>query len=269
VAFTNFFETFARPRRAGNILEPPPDEQPHSGSGHHYDPNQPRVPAGRPDAGQWTRGWGGAPAISTEDIRRWSETFQSVPTRNRTGPADDFHRENSAGEVQNGRLSSDAVVSDLIPDDLWLPGSDIAAGGNEPNIQHQKGVAAAIQEYARRNYSIFVDRSVAVDVPGFGEPRFYDFIVRDPTNGYLIGVEVKTTLYETIRLDTEQVAKDVVVMRDGGTIRSLKETVQGVGYITYCVGCDLVDTRSKRLHWALRAAKIPFIHGGRPGDTLP
>jgi hypothetical protein len=32
--------------------------------GHHYDPGQPRVPAGHPDGGQWTRLGGrlGAPA---------------------------------------------------------------------------------------------------------------------------------------------------------------------------------------------------------------
>src|SRR5262245_11461115 len=43
-----------------------------SHGGHHYDPNQPRVPAGHRGAGQWTLGAGGA---SAEDERRWAEIF--------------------------------------------------------------------------------------------------------------------------------------------------------------------------------------------------
>ena len=32
--------------------------------GHHYDPNQPRVPAGHPDGGQWTDREGDSPGLS-------------------------------------------------------------------------------------------------------------------------------------------------------------------------------------------------------------
>jgi ribose transport system substrate-binding protein len=35
--------------------------------------------------------------------------------------------------------------------------------------------------------------------------------VRDPTAGLNLGIEVKTTLFDTIRLNADQVAKDVVV----------------------------------------------------------
>jgi hypothetical protein len=40
--------------------------------GHHYNPNQPRVPAGHPDGGQWTRVAGS----QSEATRRWLEIFE-------------------------------------------------------------------------------------------------------------------------------------------------------------------------------------------------
>jgi hypothetical protein len=44
---------------------------------HHYDPNQPRVPAGRPDGGQWTSVGGS----ESEAARRWLEIFELAATR--------------------------------------------------------------------------------------------------------------------------------------------------------------------------------------------
>ena len=35
--------------------------------GSHYNPNQPRVPAGNPDGGQWTGAGGGGPRLATRD----------------------------------------------------------------------------------------------------------------------------------------------------------------------------------------------------------
>src|SRR4051812_16080961 len=104
---------------------------PHDSS-HCYDPHEPRVPAGHRDGGQWTR------EISSFGDRRSSR--------------DEF--------------SSRNVFSDLIPDNTWLPGADYA-GGNDSNIQHQKGVDTAIDDYFKRGYVIMRSSAVAVDVPGF------------------------------------------------------------------------------------------------------
>ncbi len=35
--------------------------------GSHYNPNQPRVPAGNPDGGQWTSAGGGGPRLAARD----------------------------------------------------------------------------------------------------------------------------------------------------------------------------------------------------------
>jgi hypothetical protein len=139
--------------------------------GYHYDPNQPRVPAGQSDGGQWTRENYGADA-----------------------PRERF-------EVSQIRSTPDisAVLSDVTPDNNWRPGAQYASGGVEPNIQHQKGVEAAKKKYLEQNYSVLMESPIAVDVPGFATPRFYDFIVQDPVSGHFIGVEVKTTIGDTIR----------------------------------------------------------------------
>jgi hypothetical protein len=139
----------------------------------------------------------------------------------------------------------------------------------DPQIR-SLGVAAAIRDYVSKGYVLVTDAEVEVAVPGFAEPRKYDFIVMDPVSGYNIGVEVKTTLYDAIHLDSSQVAKDAVIIRSGGYTRVDGIPIRGVGYATYCWGCELVpNVRSIRLHEILKAARIPFSHGGKPGETLP
>jgi len=159
-------------------------------------------------------------------------------------------------------------MADATADNAWTPGAQYAQG-NAPNEQHDSGVEAAKRHYLAQKYSIVREGPVAVDVPGFPTPRFYDFIVHDPISGYNIGIEVKTTLSDTIRLNAEQGAKDVAVVESGGATRVQPLQIRGVGYITYCWGCEKVDFRSIRLHSVLKAAKIPFTHGGTPGETLP
>jgi hypothetical protein len=74
-----------------------------------------------------------------------------------------------------------------------------------------------------------------------------------------------------IHLDAAQVAKDVIVVRSGAFARKSRTPIRGVGYTTYyCWGCELIpDIRKIALRSALERAKIPFSHGGRPGETLP
>ena len=60
-------------------------------AGHDYDPNQPRVPAGHPDGGQWTN--------------------------------------KPAANVGRG-IDDPRVVSDVTPDNHWLPGAQYAGEGH-------------------------------------------------------------------------------------------------------------------------------------------
>jgi hypothetical protein len=57
-------------------------------AGHEYDPNQPRVPAGHPDGGQWT----------------------------------------NKAKLGGERINDPRVISDETPDNHWIVGADYAAG---------------------------------------------------------------------------------------------------------------------------------------------
>src|SRR5262245_9494933 len=70
--------------------------RPHGG--HHYDANQPRVPAGHPDGGQWTRGAGDGTSISVDDKRRWLDIFRRL-TRARS-PVDEL-------DINDGAVHAD------------------------------------------------------------------------------------------------------------------------------------------------------------------
>src|SRR5687768_2614557 len=93
-------------------------------------------------------------------------------------------------------------------------GPSYAQSGRTPNEQHAAGVRLAIADYISKGWEIIEPGPVAVDVPGFSTPRFYDFVVRDRVSNQILGVEVKTTMTGTLRFDRAQVAKDVVVMSD-------------------------------------------------------
>jgi hypothetical protein len=58
-------------------------------TGGRYDPNQPRLPAGHPGGGRWT--------------------------------------DEAASNVARG-INDPRVISDVVPDNLWIPGADYALG---------------------------------------------------------------------------------------------------------------------------------------------
>jgi len=111
--------------------------------------------------------------------------------------------------------------------------NDAAHNGKSPGDRHQLGVNAAIADYEARGYELISATPVAVNVPGFAGPRYYDFLVLDPVSNTVLGIEVKTTLCDTIRLNSLQVAKDAAVILEGGTVQTTGQFVHGVGYQTY------------------------------------
>jgi hypothetical protein len=245
MAYPKFSDLPEPTPRRGLLNIPPPW---HGRGNHgHYDPNQPRVPPGHHDGGQWTR-----------DGQSGAGLFPN-------GIPDNAWPLGAQPEDQNGV----EFFSDLVPDNAWTPRAQYAAGGNENNIQHQKGVEAAKQELLKLGYSVIEEGPVAVDVPGFATPRFYDLIVRHPDTGHFVVVEVKTTLSDTIFLNPRQIAKDAVVMASAGQTRLSSAKIEGVYYLTYCRDCEKVDLRSNLLRLLLDTAKIPYTQGNRPGRKLP
>ena len=217
-----------------------------------YDPDQPRVPAGngRP-SGRWTSG------DDAEEGGAKDATTSSSP---------------AAGAANDGaRGIQIADASDNWPQFLNPIGSAEAAqaagapfNGVGPNSQHQLGVNVAIAHYQALGYAVFSSGPTVVDIPGFLTPRVYDFVVKSPA-GILIGVEVKTTMNDTVFLNPMQVAKDVLLMLNGGaTVHGTGAPIGGVAYTTACRFCSSIDVRSPVLYWLLNFAKVPFRY-----DRLP
>ncbi len=195
-----------------------------------YNPDQPRVPAGngRP-SGQWTSG-------------EWTEY----------GAADDAASPPSAQNSPSSNGARGVQIaddSDDWPKYLSRVGSAEAqeAGrppfnGVGPNSQHQAGVARARALYQAHGFIPASPGAVAVNVPGFATPRLYDFVVLDPASGAYIGVEVKTTMYDTIFFDVSQVDKDVAICTPpGGYAPSLKAYMTRVAYEAFCAYCPMVN----------------------------
>ena len=139
----------------------------------------------------------------------------------------------------------------------------------ERNKRHRIGVEAAVATAVQRGFEIVIREEVATDVPGFDTPRFYDFIMRDPITDKHFGVEVKTTIYETIRLDRAQVEKDAAVIAQGAKVRNRRVWLDGVSYATYCFDCEAFDIRSRVLQGILQDAGVKMTKGYLPGEIPP
>jgi RHS repeat-associated protein len=131
-------------------------------------------------------------------------------------------------------------------------------GGRGPNDQHEIGRQAAMQDAIDQGYGILAENQ-PVSLPGL-PIRVYDFVMFDPASQAAIGVEVKTTFYETIFLNRQQVAFDIAVA--GGQLGPAlggDASITAVAYYTYCGGCSTLTgvIRSNILVYELITAGIP------------
>ena len=219
-----------------------------------YNPDQPRVPAGNGDeSGQWTDGSAAGAA---------SSVVSAGPSR--APPSDRAH---SNRGVQIADASSDWARF-LNP--IGEAEAAQAFNGAAPNDQHQQGVDAAIEAYRARGFVIETTGPTYVMVPGFTTGRYYDFVARDPKTSELIGVEVKTSLYDTIAVDESQVDRDFALLKNGGVyVPKLKGTITLVAYEAFCTGCSVINLRKADLVLKLLAAGIPIRSYSWPGGAPP
>lgn len=172
----------------------------------------------------------------------------------------------------NLRLSRDrSSVGAIAPDDLnvHLVGDGNSLEDVPRDQRHLRGVEASIADHVAKGFKLVARGPRAVDVPGFSSPRLYDYIIQDPVTGLYYGVEVKTTIMSTIRVDREQVLKDAAVVAQGARVRVLGIDLYGVSYSVYCFGCEALDVRSARLLSILQNAGVPVVPGILPGDIRP
>jgi hypothetical protein len=180
------------------------------------------------------------------------------------------------GPLDAGGMPNGGIIAGVGP--ARTPRGDLnihlVGDGDEPsnvrdlerNKRHRIGVEAAIATAVQRGFEIVIREEVATDVPGFDTPRFYDFIMRDPITDKHFGVEVKTTIYQTIRLDRAQVEKDAAVITLGAKVRNRRVWLDGVSYATYCFDCEAFDIRSRVLQGILQDAGVKMTKGYLPGD---
>jgi hypothetical protein len=166
-----------------------------------YNPDQPRVPPGSGrESGQWTSGDGAGDAGT-------GEADSSTPP---SSPHGVQIADNSMNWLQYANPMGTAEAAES---------GGPAFNGAAPNTQHDVGVAAAIDDARANGFLIVKGGPVAVTAPGFPTPRVYDFVMTDPLTADVIGVEVKTTMYDTIFLNPSQVERMWFCMRLAVEIR--------------------------------------------------
>ena len=220
-----------------------------------YDPNQPRVPAGngRP-SGRWTNGGSGDASVTNDPASSTSaadEAAHEAPRGVQIAHASDdfFQYINPIGSAQAAQSGGPAF------------------NGIGPNAQHDAAVVHAMELYQAHGFILVSKGAVAVTVPGFATPRVYDFVVFDPDAGRYIGVEVKTTMYDTIFFNSSQVDKDVALYEAGGARAvALPITITRVAYEAFCAYCPMVNFARASLYLRLRAAGLRVRAYQYPGQ---
>ena len=97
---------------------------------------------------------------------------------------------------------------------------------------------------------------VDATVTGLDYSRRYDLVTQDPSDGTVYGVEVKTTISGTFRLDPSQVLFDASVVEFGAN--SSAGPISGVMYRGVCFGCTAQAAFSSlNLLIYLKTANIP------------
>jgi hypothetical protein len=217
-----------------------------------YDPDQPRVPArnGRP-SGQWTSGDSGDEASDSQ-------------------PTPQLERPSSSSGAQSAEPTQVADASPNWAQYLNPFGSADAAErtgapfkGAGPNDQHTRAVAESEANFASLGLIILNGgKSMAITIPGFPTPRYYDFVALNPETGELVGVEVKSTQFDAIFLNPFQVEKDVAVYTFGGVDVDVPSLgvyrLTSVAYDAACDGCEHLRVRTYYLRFRLWLAGIPF-----------
>jgi hypothetical protein len=222
-----------------------------------YDPNQPRVPTGNGrQSGQWTSGdWTDATTDSSDTEP------EPPPEKQRPIPGGVQVADNSANWFKYLNPVSEAEAASRT--------SRTPFNGSGPNDQHDQGVLDAQAAYTARGFLIASYGPIAVRIPGLGS-RFYDFIALDPETGELIGVEVKTTQYDAVSVDKDQVEKDVALLEAGGVyVPQLNGKITAVAYETFCNGCLYINLRKAYLVMRLLESGIRIRAFSYPGGGGP
>jgi hypothetical protein len=106
--------------------------------------------------------------------------------------------------------------------------------GGRRNPEQGARAVAKVQELLTERGWTFLDAETRAEIPGLPERR-YDLLMRDP-EGNLFGIEVKSTIRATFKLDPKQVAFDALAVERGALMLSgpaASQVLRSVLYVGY------------------------------------
>jgi hypothetical protein len=133
--------------------------------------------------------------------------------------------------------------------------------GKGPNLRGDRAVAIVIGQLESEGYIILGEQVEAKSTTLTYERR-YDLLARNPRDGIVYGVEVKSTISDGFKLDAKQVAFDVQVMRHSVTTKDGRTIINGVMYRGIDFGTKSAAIwNTHKLVKQLNAEKVPmYLH---------
>jgi len=160
------------------------------------------------------------------------------------------------------RLGGDKFENGAITAAFAYLFNQAAGHGSDPYERHLRGVQEEITQLQSEGF-VILGTEVPATVEGLSFGRRYDIVVQNPQTLETFGVEVKTSLTGTIRLDPQQVEFDARTVERGAI--SDVGNISGVMYRGVCFGCGLPTAwRTGELIMTLKAREIPFSERSSP-----
>jgi hypothetical protein len=195
------------------------DGKPHAAVVQKYSPDQPRVPAGNPDGGQWQKGDGGGGSFidSRADTRGMSEqrtqyaALEAKPNGTQTDatPSGDLPSNDHRYAATQVTVYPSAVTHNLFIDGTTAKLTTILVGIMN-GLERAPGISS--QQYGRLVHEEFADAVVAAVLPG------------------IAANDVETTFPEGLPYgSTNSIRTDVVLRDDSGTIVAIYDVKTGRG----------------------------------------
>ena len=228
-----------------------------------YSPDQPRVPAGNPDGGQWTSDDGNtAPGDVAESSTDSAGTARGNAQRN-GAPANDSR-----------------VLSDGTPDNTWIPGAQYAAGAEEGEGENRARLEAAEPtlaqevrlEIARASLQDVL-RQVHVISPNWKPtPGLYETVEGEIANLEAQAREAQQYLLPRVGIGPGPHAGESIPARgpERDFTNDEREKINEIGKKSGCHTCGTDDPETDSGNWVLdHQPPSALIRPGQPQRLYP
>jgi len=147
------------------------------------------------------------------------------------------------------------------------PKEDLPNGksGKDPNTRGALAVEKVKAEMKDQGFIILGDQTPA-KTKGLTYERRYNLLVKNPKDGLIYGVEVKSTISDAFKLDAKQVAFDVATVKNTALTSDGRYVIQGVMYrgVQWTSGSPAAVWSTIKLNHILNSVDIPHDLNGPP-----